>query len=263
VAGFTSSLPTFRKTAKRGAPDCRRPWAGEAVSGDWRRVSLPGATDYNRDCMKLRLKDYENGVREHWTVIESRSACVQDIENLFPQFAAIYASRTPPHFTKGDLEKIIEWKHSKDNRRRTNALEGLKKFPDERIVGLTCQMGDDIEASMKPLFCKSRYAGEVFGIGVATMSAILTAARPDLFAVIDTYALAAIYHHYNFPWLYKLSRNEKGELLADWNSYPPFVGFCRAEAAKLTMTNKVPWTPRKIEMALWGIGKKLEESGLL
>jgi len=95
------------------------------------------------------------------------------------------------------------------------------------------------------------------------VSAILTAARPDLFAVIDTYALAAIYHHYNFPWLYKISRDKDRKLTADWNSYSPFVGFCRAEAARLTMVHKAPWSPRRIEMALWGIGKQLEESDLL
>ena len=213
--------------------------------------------------MKLGLKDYEVGVRKYWAVVESRSLCIRDIENIFPQFASIYASRTPPHFLRSDLEKIIEWKHSTDARRRTTALEGLRKFPEGRIIGLTCNIGDDIEASMKPLFCRNRYAGEISNVGIATVSAILTAARPDLFAVIDTYALVAIYHHYNFPWLYKISRDKDRKLTADWNSYSPFVGFCRAEAARLTMVHKAPWSPRRIEMALWGIGKQLEESDLL
>jgi len=55
--------------------------------------------------MKLGLKDYEVGVRKYWAVVESRSLCIRDIENIFPQFASIYASRTPPHFLRSDLEK--------------------------------------------------------------------------------------------------------------------------------------------------------------
>ena len=213
--------------------------------------------------MRLGLKDYGDGVRRYWAVIRGRSSCVQETENVFPQFAAIYASRTPPHFSRGDLEAIIEWKHNMDARRRTKALDGLRELPESHIVGLTGDIGDDIEASMKPLFCKSRYAGEIPNVGIATVSAILTAARPDLFAVIDTYALGAIYYHYNFPWLHKISRDKDKKLIADWNSYPPFVGFCRAQAAKLTMVHKERWTPRQIEMALWGIGKELEENDLL
>ena len=213
--------------------------------------------------MALRLKDYENGVKEYWKIIDSRSSRVRDVERAFPHFATTFATCQPPHFNRADLEQIIEWKHSADGRRCSAALSGLRDFPDNRNIGLTANIGDDIARSMKPLFCQRRFAGEVSGIGVATVSAILTAARPDLFAVIDTFALTAIYHHYNFPWLYKLSRDEKHKLIADWNAYPPYVGFCRAEAAKLTMASKDhPWTPRQIDIALWGIGKKLTDNGL-
>jgi hypothetical protein len=213
--------------------------------------------------MKLRLTDYEGGILKYWSLVDSRSACVQDTEDEFPKLATIYASRNPPHFTRSDLEGIIKWKHNMDARRRTTALQGLAEFPDDRIIGLTSAIGDNIDGSLRPFFCKSRYAGEISNVGIATASAILTAARPDLFAVIDTYALAAIYHHYDFPWLYKIGRDENGKLVADWNCYPQYVAFCRAEAAKLTLMHNADWTPRKIEMALWGIGKELEEKGLL
>jgi hypothetical protein len=213
--------------------------------------------------MNLQLKDYEQGERKYSEVTESRAVCVQDSEDEFPEFSVSFASRTPAHFTREDLQRIIAWKHSVDARRRANALDGLSKFPDNRIIGLTNSISDDIEASVRPFFCLQRFAGEISGVGIATTSAILTAARPDLFAVIDTYALAAIYHHYNFPWLYKISRGAEGKLAADWNTYPPYVGFCRAQAAKLKMVHKQPWTPRRIDVALWGIGKQLEENGLL
>ena len=203
-------------------------------------------------------------MREYWKITADRATCVRDSEDEFPQFEAIYKSHTPPHFTRENLREIIGWKHNMDARRRANALAGLAEVPDPRIVHLTSNIGESIDASIKPFFCAARYAGEISGVGIATTSAILTAARPDLFAVIDTYALAAIYHHYNFPWLYKLCRDKDGKLIADWVSYPPYVGFCRAEAAKLRMVNKLPsWTPRKIDIALWGIGKQLESKDLL
>jgi hypothetical protein len=213
--------------------------------------------------MKLQLKDYQQGECKYYQVTASRAKCVQDSEDNFPEFPALFASRVPPHFTRGDLEQIIAWKHNMDGRWRASALEGLANFPEERIAGLTTNIGENIEESIRPFFCAQRCAGEIAGVGVATTSAILTAARPDLYAVIDTYALAAIYHHYNFAWLYRLSRDKEGKLIADWTAYPHYVGFCRAEAAKLWMVHKQPWTPRKIDLALWGLGKQLEENGLL
>lgn len=211
----------------------------------------------------LQLADYEAGVRKYWAVTRQRSACAQESEDEFPQFPKIFAARIPPHFTREDLEQIIKWKHSKDYRRQAKALEGLARFPDHRIMGLTRYIGEDIKFSVKPFFSPARYAGQISGVGVATASAILTAARPDLYAVIDTYALAAIHHYFRLPWLNYVPRDAKGMFAADWNSYPPYVEFCRNEAAKIRLIHKQPWTPRQIDIALWGLGKHLEEDGLL
>ena len=37
----------------------------------------------------------------------------------------------------------------------------------------------------------------------------------------------------------------------------------REESAKIRLIHKQPWTPRQIDMALWGLGKQLEDDGLL
>jgi hypothetical protein len=211
----------------------------------------------------LRLEDYESGVRKYWGITEERSFCVQDSEDEFPQFKELYVKQTPPHFTREDLKAIIRWKHNVDHRRQVTALEGLAIFPDDQIMGLTCNVDENIRLSMNRFISPGRSAGRIFGVGIATTSAILTAARPDLYAVIDTYSLAAIHHNFHLPWVNKVPRDAKGMFAADWASYPPYVELCRNEAAKIRLIHKKPWTPREIDMALWGLGKQLEEDGLL
>jgi hypothetical protein len=211
----------------------------------------------------LRLEDYEAGVRKYWEVTRQRASCVQESEDEFPQFPQIYKKRIPPHFTREDLQEIIKWKHSVDYRRQTSALEGLASFPEDQIIGLTRYIGEDIQLSINRFVSPGRGAGRISGVGIATTSAILTAARPDLYPVIDTYALAAIHHYFRPPWVNRVPRDAKGMFAADWNSYPPYVELCREESAKIRLIHKQPWTPRQIDMALWGLGKQLEDDGLL
>jgi hypothetical protein len=209
----------------------------------------------------LRLEDYEAGVRKYWDVTRQRASCVQESEDEFPQFSEIYKKRIPPHFTREDLQNIIKWKHSVDYRRQVKALEGLASFPEDQIMGLTRYIGENIRLSMNCFL--SGGAGRISGVGIATTSAILTAARPDLYAVVDTYALAAIHHYFPLTWVHRVPRDANGMFAADWHSYAPYVELCREESAKIRLVHKQPWTPRKVDMALWGLGKQLEDDGLL
>jgi hypothetical protein len=91
------------------------------------------------------------------------------------------------------------------------------------------------------------------------VSAILTAARPDLYAGIDVFALIAIDHYYTFPWMDRVPRDKDGKLQADENSYAPYINFCRLRAGELSKVDQKPWRPRDIDMALWAIGKQLAD----
>jgi hypothetical protein len=219
--------------------------------------------------MELDLPSFEEGVRDYWREIGNRSSEVQERERAFPELAVRFAGRKPPHFTREDLVQIIHWKYDYDCRKRDVALAGLQQVPDDRLLSLTSHIGDseDVATSMEGLFsCQERFGrkvygvGKIHGVGIAGVSAILTAARPDLFAVVDILALTAINHHYSVEWVFSVPRDKKGMFVADWNTYPPYVGFCRGQAARLTAIAEQRWTPRQVDMALWAIGKKLPPS---
>lgn len=186
------------------------------------------------------------------TEIESHSDEVQERERSFPDLANRFAARQPPHFTRSDLEHIIRWKYT-DGRRRNRALDGLARVPDDRLRDITASLHRVTEA---PEAARGLRAA-IGGVGIAGISAILAAGRPDLFPVIDVFALTAIRHYYDPPWLKAVPRDADDRFQADERSYGPYTEFCRERAAELSVSTGQPWTPRRVDMALWGIGKRL------
>ena len=201
--------------------------------------------------MGLDLAAFEQGVHDYWAEIAGRSPQVQARERAFPNLAVKFATRSPRHFTREDLEEIFIWKYT-DARRCNRALEGLRQVKDQHIISLTSKIGMlDVQAMVR------WFHSAIYGVGIAGVSAILTAARPDLYAVIDVFALIAIDYHYTFAWMDRVPRDKNGKLQADENSYAPYVNFCGLRAAELSKAARNPWKPRDIDMALWAIGKQL------
>ena len=205
--------------------------------------------------MPLAPGDFDEGVRSYWREIESRSPEVQERERAFPELSQRFAGREPPHFTRSELGHIIRWKYT-DGRRCKRALDGLKRVSDDRLRGLTTAVhlvtttGD----------AATGLRGGIPGVGIAGISAILAAARPDRFPVIDVFALTAICHYYDPPWLRAVPRDSDGRFQADEKSYTPYTDFCRQRAGELSASTGEAWTPRRVDMALWGIGKRLIET---
>jgi hypothetical protein len=200
--------------------------------------------------MSLGLSDFEEGVRAYWREIERRSAEIQVRELEFPKLAAKFAGRIPPHFVREDLELIIKWKYSFDCRLCDRALEGLRRLTDRKVVSLTRHIGVDKLEYLLPWL-----RGAIPGVGIAGLSSILAAARPDLYAVIDDFSLRAIYVHFGLPWIKATQRSKDGRFIAEEKTYIPYVDFCSACAREITKRAGRAWTPRDIEMALWGVGK--------
>jgi hypothetical protein len=67
----------------------------------------------------------------------------------------------------------------------------------------------------------------------------------------------AISHHYDPCWLRLVPRNGKNHYEATFETYQPFTEFCRQCAYELTSSSGREWTPRDVDMALWGIGKRV------
>jgi hypothetical protein len=200
----------------------------------------------------LDPKELEDGVRAYWEEVNRRPLDVQARERDFPKLTDKFLGRTPPHFIREELELIIRWKYSFDCRICDRALAGLRCVSDHRLVALTSHIGKDDLKYLLPWL-----RGQIDGVAVAGISAILAAARPDLFPVIDDFSLKAIHSYYGPGWVRLVARDKDGRFRAAEQDYFPYVQFCRARAMELTAATGRPWTPRMVEMALWSIGKGL------
>jgi hypothetical protein len=199
-------------------------------------------------------KTFESGLQYYWLEIGRRAPAIQTREAAFPDFAIRFAARKPPHFTREDLVSIMEWKHT-DPRWRDKAISGMRSAAEDLLLLLTSKIGQvDVPTLTR------EFEGKISGVGVASVSAIATAARPDLFSVIDDFGLKAIAHYYDRAWVRSIYRDKKsGNFQPSYKDYIAYVDFCRTNAAEMAKATGQSWTPRMIDMALWGIGKKLAE----
>lgn len=198
--------------------------------------------------MSPDLKAFQNGVQDYWREIGRRSLAAQNREHAFLELASQFARRQPPSFTRAELTLIMEWKHT-DARWRDRALRGLSDVTDEHLTKLTSPIANHDLNILLPLM-----RGEISGVGIASVSAILTAARPDRFCVIDEFALNAVKFHYSPEWL---RQGRDGKFVLDEKTYISYVKLCRKQAEALTNSSGELWTPRQVEMAFWAIGKSL------
>ncbi len=202
--------------------------------------------------MILDLTAYLSAITSYWTEIAKRGQTIQDRERAFSLLASRFEARKPPHFVRTDLHEIIVWKHT-DARRQNKALEGLQAVSDEEIETLTTRL----DSLSNPCSVAAAFRGRIKGAGIATVSAVLAAARPSLFPVIDVFALEAAEHYYDPSWLRVVPRDANGRFAATFETYGPFTQFCRERVDELTTAGGQDWTPRRVDMALWAIGKDL------
>lgn len=208
---------------------------------------MDGPAPMDRNCFEERLRDY-------WHEIDRRSERVRRIEREFEQLAQLFSTRSPPHLKPKELALIIEWKYT-DRRFNRAKLDSLARLPGEQVTRLTSHI-----ATMDVPEIARVWRGAIKGVGPAGISAILAAARPDKFPVIDVFALTAICHHYETDWIRDVPRDADGRFQADERCYLPYVRFCRDRAEGLT-TPERRWTPREVDMSLWAEGKRLIDMG--
>lgn len=91
------------------------------------------------------------------------------------------------HFDRDAMETVVVWKFQSMAHRRANARRGLAKEPDGRIEDITgraLSCNDDLGALL--------IVDVLQGVGPALGSAVLTAADPERYTVMDTRAIQSV-----------------------------------------------------------------------
>jgi hypothetical protein len=124
----------------------------------------------------MRIRDLQRGSAAYQDEMQSRSQQENNRDHQFDELASRYSSLSRPHFTRRELELILTWKHT-HRRWLKAALDGLAVVSDSAIRSATNRIAtiDDPRVALQEM---ARFAR---GVGDASISAILTAARPDSF----------------------------------------------------------------------------------
>jgi hypothetical protein len=192
--------------------------------------------------------DWEYFLNKYWEIIGQRSLEVRNREKWYLTLPSICKTKNPPQFTREEIVEILIWKHT-DPRWRIKALEGLNKLTDKEISDITTiALSEQI-----PLVDKIRKLTNVYGWGIATASAILTAGRPDMYGVLDVNVLSTLRNTIN-EWRYIAKIDKHGNPNLSKNIFLVFTDWIRNKANLLSGASNKRWTPREVEMALWAAG---------
>ena len=111
---------------------------------------------------------------------------------------------------------------------------GIESISDIRIQGTTSRIANEDE----PNAAADAFWGFASGVGIASISAILAAARPSIYPVIDVFALMALLKYKPEGWQQKVKRDPKGRPIAERGVYADFVQTCRRLAARMSKIGK-------------------------
>ena len=145
----------------------------------------------------------------------------------------LLAARSPTWLSLDELVEVVQWKMHRGTYRARNLALVRQNSPDE------------VESASRAAFAAMPHPGTPLsklsvlkGVGPATASAVLAAARPDLYPFFDDVAAAAV------PDLGRVEYTAKG--------YARFSERLRERAALLAVgCPSDTWTPHAVECALW------------
>lgn len=197
---------------------------------------------------------WQSFVAKCWDIIKQRPADVIVREKWFQNLPAVCQSRNPPQLTRKDLSEIIIWKHT-DPRWRIKPKQGLDNLLDKDISDITIiGFSDHI-----PLEYKLQKLLDVPGWGIPTVSAILTAGRPNLYGVIDRNVLNVLAKKIE-EWREIIKFDRKGNPIITKEIYKDFLDWIRIKSSLLSERSPKKWSPREVEMALWAAGAQMPKS---
>lgn len=197
---------------------------------------------------------WQSFVVKCWDIIKQRPADVIAREKWFQDLPAVCQSRNPPQLTRKDLSEIIIWKHT-DPRWRIKPKQGLDNLLDKDISDITIiAFSDHI-----PLEYKLQKLLDVPGWGIATVSAILAAGRPNLYGVIDRNVLNVLAKNIE-EWKEIIKFDSKGNPILTKEIYKDFLDWIRTKSSLLSEGSSKKWSPREVEMALWAAGAQMPKS---
>lgn len=151
-------------------------------------------------------------------------------------------------------DKYFVWKYTAKNRLATTR-KSLSRYIDENKLS-------ELADIQKRLFSADhsnieeclRIAAEIRGLGPAGASGLLSILFPESFGTVDQYVVKALREVERFPYNAELMKMNPDALSI--KNGVLLIGIMRKQAARLNeLFDTDFWTPRKIDMVFWSIGR--------
>lgn len=151
-------------------------------------------------------------------------------------------------------DRYFVWKYTAKNRLATTR-KSLRRYADENKLYELADIQRRLFLADHANIGKClRIATEIRGLGPAGASGLLSILFPEEFGTVDQFVVKALREVDGFPYAAELSKM-KPESLSVENSVL-LIRILREKAKKLNENfNTDFWTPRKIDMILWAIGR--------
>ena len=151
-------------------------------------------------------------------------------------------------------DKYYVWKYT-DPRRLAKNRKSLKQYVDENKLAELA----DIQKRLFSTDCSNierslRIAVEIRGLGPAGASGLLSILFPENFGTVDQYVVKALREVEGIPYHAELAKMNPDSLSIKDGVL--LIQIFREQAARLNEKfNTDFWTPRKIDMVFWSIGR--------
>jgi hypothetical protein len=196
--------------------------------------------------------DWENALKDYWGAVSSANMKLeQDFERLDPEQVR---GMNPEQFYSFLHDEYFVWKYTAKNR-LTTTRRSLKKYMDRDRVG---ELGfvhqqlfsfdhNDIERGLS-------LATQIHGLGTAGASGLLSVLFPSDFGTVDQFVVKALCEieglkeHAPLSNMSPLSLTPRDGVI--------IISILRRKASELNLSFETNiWTPRKIDMVLWAVGR--------
>jgi hypothetical protein len=193
-------------------------------------------------------RDWKNALEHYWDYVRPENIKLE--RNLNELKLEEIAGLDQIEWFNFLHEKYFRWKYTAPNRYVTTTMS-LKRYIDsnklenlfqikQRLLNLNLS---DIRDSLKT-------AHEIYGLGIAGASGLLSLMYPHYFATVDQFAIKALRE------IPELSENQEIEMMNPDNITLKngiiLISLIRRKAKdNNSIFNSEFWTPRKIDMILW------------
>ena len=196
--------------------------------------------------------DWQDALAHYYDLLNTQTKALDRYMELLN--AEEVARLSPSDFYEFLHDKYFVWKYTQKNRLATTRKSLRKYVEQDRLSELADIQRRLFAAKRADAESCLRIASEIRGLGTAGASGLLSILFPKDFGTVDQFVVKSLLEVEGLPQHTVLDEMKPDFLKVTHGAL--LVGILREKAAQLNRTFHTDfWTPRKIDMILWSVGR--------